>query len=80
MKIRLLSKLRKPILKKFRKPSESLLFSIILLKIIFLYKKEKENEKNENKLNFQIVNERNENIKRLNIKRFININCRRFLS
>ena len=57
-------------LKKFQKSSESLLFSIILLKIILFYKKEKENESN---LNFRIVDERDENIKRL-----INVNCRRF--
>ena len=64
-------------LKKFRKSSESLLFSIILLKVIFLYEKEKKNEENENNLNFRIVNERDKSIKRLNIKRFMNINCRR---
>ena len=50
-------------LKKFRKPSELLLFSIILLKIILFYKEEKENEKNENNLNFRIIDEKNENIK-----------------
>ena len=76
MIIRLLSKLKKSILEKFRKPLESLLFSIILLKIILFCRKEKKNEENENNLNFRIVDERNENIKRLNIKRFMNINCR----
>ena len=65
-------------LTKFRKPSKSLLFSVNLLKIIFFYKKEKENEENKNDLNFRIVDERDENIKRLNIKRFENINCRHF--
>ena len=61
-------------LEKFRKPSELLLFSIILLKIILFYKEEKENKENENNLNFRIVNERDKNI-----KRFMNINCRRSL-
>ena len=75
MKIRLLSRLEKSVLEKFRKPSESLLFSIILFKIIFFYKEEKENEENENNLNFQIIDERNENI-----KRFINVNYLRSLS
>ena len=72
MKIRLLSKLRKPMLKKFRKPFKSLLFSIILLKIVFFYKEEKENKENENDLNFRIVNEKDESIKRL-----MNVNYRR---
>ena len=62
-------------LKKFRKPPESLLFSIILFKIIFFCKEEKKNEENENDLNFRIINERDENI-----KRFINVNCFRSLS
>ena len=66
-------------LKKFRKPFESLLFSIILLKIILFCRKEKKNEKNENDLNFRIVDERNKNLKRLDIKRLMNINCRRSL-
>ena len=61
-------------LEKFRKPSESLLFSIILLKIVFLYREKKKNEKNENDLNFRIVDERGESI-----KRFINVNYLRFL-
>ena len=74
MKIRLLSKLEKPILEKFRKPPKSLLFPVILFKIIFLYKEEKKNEENENNLNFRIVNERDENI-----KRFINVNYLRSL-
>ena len=67
-------------LTKFRKPLELLLFSIILLKIILVYKKEKKNEENEDDLNFQIVDEKNENIKRLNIKRLVNINYRRSFS
>ena len=58
-------------LTKFRKPPESLLFSIILLKIILFCREEKKNEKNENNLNFRIVNEKNESIKQFNIKRFI---------
>ena len=62
-------------LKKFRKPSESLLFSIILLKIILFCKKEKKDEENKSDLNFRIVNEKDENI-----KRFININYRCSLS
>ena len=66
-------------LTKFRKPSKSLLFPIILLKTILFYKKEKKNEENENNLNFRIVNERDKNIGRLDIKRFMNVNCRRFL-
>ena len=66
-------------LKKFRKPSELLLFSIILLKIILFYKEEKKNEENENNLNFRIVDERDKNIKRFNIKRLVNVNCRRSL-
>ena len=57
-------------LKKFRKSSESLLFSV-LFKIIFFYKKEKKNEEDENDLNFRIVNERDEKIRRL-----MNVNCR----
>ena len=61
-------------LEKFRKPFKSLLFSVILFKIILFYKKEKKNEEDENNLNFRIVNERNENI-----KRFINVNCLRSL-
>ena len=60
-------------LTKFRKPPISLLFSIILLN---LYKEEKEEKKKKNNLNFRIINERDkdENIKRLDIKRLININ------
>ena len=80
MKIRLLSRLKKPILTKFRKPPESLLFLIILLKIIFLYREEKKNEKNKNDLNFWIVDERDKNIKRFDIKRFMNVNRRYSLS
>ena len=80
MKIRLLSRLKKSMLAKFRKSLKSLLFSIILLKIILFYKEEKKNEKNENNLNFRIINERNENIKLFDINRFINVNYRRFLS
>ena len=76
----MLSKLKKSMLKKFRKPPESLLFSIILSKIILFYKKEKKDEENENDLNFRIVNEKDENIERFNIKRLINVNCRRFFS
>ena len=75
MKIRLLSKLEKPMLEKFRKPFKSLLFSIILFKIILLYKKEKKNEKDESDLNFRIVDEKGESIERL-----INVNCLYFLS
>ena len=56
-------------LKKFRKPPKSSLFLIILFKIILFCKEEEENEKNENNLNFRIVNERDESI-----KRFINVN------
>ena len=62
-------------LEKFRKPPESLLFSIILFKIILFYKKKKKNEENENNLNFRIVDEKDENI-----KRFMNINCFHSLS
>ena len=76
MKVRLLSKLEKSMLEKFRKPFESLLFSIILLKIISFFKEE---EKDESDLNFEIIDERDESIKRLNIKRLMNVNCRRFL-
>ena len=79
MKVRLLSRLEKPILKKFRKPSELLLFSVILLKIILFYKKEKKNEKNENDLNFRIINNSGENIERLDIRRLMNVNCYYFL-
>ena len=67
-------------LTKFRKSFISLLFSIILFKIILFCKKEKKDEENENNLNFRIVDERNENIKRLNIKRSVNVNCRRSFS
>ena len=59
-------------LKKFRKPPELLLFSIILFKIILFYKKEKKNEENEDDLNFRIVDEKDKRIERL-----ININYRR---
>ena len=52
MKVRLLSKLKKSMLKKFRKSPKSLLFSTILFKIIFFYKEEKKDEENENNLNF----------------------------
>ena len=75
-KIRL-SKLKKSILKKLRNSSKLLLFSIILL--IFLLKitllsekkgnfkslKDKKNIKND--LNFRIVDEKSEKIKRFNI-------------
>ena len=63
--------IKKPILKKFRNSFELLLFSIILLKIVFFYKKEKKNEGNKNDLYFRIVNEKNERI-----KRFISVNYR----
>ena len=76
MKVRLLSKLKKQMLAKFRKPPESLLFSVILLKIILFCKKEKKNEENENDLNFRIVNERDESIRRFDMKRFGDVNCR----
>ena len=56
-------------LEKFRKSSESLLFSIILSKIVFFYKEEKKDEENENDLDFRIVDERGENI-----ERFVNVN------
>ena len=59
-------------LKKFRKSPESLLFSIILFKIILFYKEEEEDEENENNLNFRIVNEKDERIERL-----MSVNCRR---
>ena len=52
-------------LKKFRKPPELLLFLIILFKIVFFYKEEKKNEENKSDLNFRIINEKDENIKRL---------------
>ena len=61
-------------LKKLRNPSKLLLFSIILFKISLSYREKKKNEKNENDLNFRIVNEKNEKIERLNV----NINCRHF--
>ena len=68
-----LSKLRKSILKKLRNSSESLLFSIILLKIILLNEKEgnfkssknKENAKSD--LDFRIADEENKRIKHLNV-------------
>ena len=63
-------------LKKFRKPSESLLFSIILFKIILFYKEKKKDEENVNDLNFRIVDERGESIERFDIKRFVGVNCR----
>ena len=66
----MLSRLEKSVLKNFRKSPELLLFSVILLKIIFFYKKDDKNEENKNDLNFRIVNERGEKIKRL-----MNVNC-----
>ena len=71
MKTRLFPGLTKPILTKFRKPLILLLFSIILSN---LYKEEKKEKNNENNLNFHIVDEKNESIKRLDIKRLVNIN------
>ena len=71
-KIRL-SRLKKPILKKLRNPLKSLLFSIILLKIILLGEKEENFKLSKNKkdvkndLNFRIINEKSEEIKRLNV-------------
>ena len=69
----MLSKLKKSILKKLRNSSKLLLFLIILLKIILLDEK-KENFKSlkdkkdvKNDLNFRIVNEKSEKIKRLNV-------------
>ena len=68
-----LSKLRKSILKKLRNSSESLLFSIILLKIILLNEKEGNFKSSKNKedaksdLDFRIVDEENKRIKHLNV-------------
>ena len=56
-------------LKKFRNPLKSLLFPMILLKTIFFCKEKKKNEENKNNLNFRIVDEKNEKI-----KRFVNVN------
>ena len=63
-------------LKKFRKSFESLLISIILLKIILFCKEEKKDEENKSDLNFRIVDERDENIERFDIKRLVSVNCR----
>ena len=71
-KIRL-SKLKKSILKKLRNSLKSLLFSIILSKTTFSDEKKenlkslknKENAKDD--LNFRIVDEKNKEIKRLNV-------------
>ena len=65
-------------LTKFRKSFIILLFSIILFKIVLFYKKEKKDEENENDLDFRIVDEKNESIKRFDIRRLVNVNCRRF--
>ena len=75
-KIRL-SELRKLILKKLQNPLRSLLFLIILLiflsKITLLSEKEKNFKSLKNKedvkndLNFRIIDEKNKEIKRLNV-------------
>ena len=72
-KVRLLSRLRKSILKKLRNSLRLLLFSIILLKITFLdekkgnFKSLKDKKDVKNDLNFRIVDEKNKGIKRLNV-------------
>ena len=72
-KVRLLLKLKKSILKKLRNLSKLLLFSIILLKTIFLNEKKEnfkslKNKKNvKNDFNFQIIDEKNKRIKRFNV-------------
>ena len=58
-------------LAKFRKPPISLLFSVILSNS---YKEEKKEKDDESDLNFRIVDERGENIKRLDIERLIGVN------
>ena len=68
-----MSELRKSILKKLRNLLKSLLFSIILLKIVLSdgkggnFKSSKNKEDVENDLNFRIVDEKSEEIKRLNV-------------
>ena len=60
--------IKKPILEKLRNPPELILFSIILLKIIFFCREEKENVKiNKSNLSFRIVDEKNEKIKLFNV-------------
>ena len=79
-KIRLLSGLRKSILKKLRNSLKSSLFSIILLKIIFSDEKGENFKSLKNKkdvksdLNFRIIDEENKEIKRFDV----NIDLRRF--
>ena len=72
-KIRLLSKLKKSILKQLRNSLKSLLFLIILLKITLLNEKKRNFKSLKNKenikddLDFRIANKENEKIKRFNM-------------
>ena len=69
----MLSRLKKPILKKLRNSLKVLLFSIILLKIVFLDEKKKnlkslkDKKDVKNNLDFRIADEKSERIKRLNM-------------
>ena len=69
----MLSELKKSILKKLRNSLKSLLFSIILLKITLFdekgenFKSLKDKKDVKNDLNFRIINEKSEKIKRLDV-------------
>ena len=67
--------LKKTDIKEISKPVRIIIIFDYLFKITFFYKKEKKTKEKKNDLNFRIVDEKGERI-----KRFINVICRRSFS